>query len=70
MRQNLSALLEVVKTGREILVTEHGRPVARLVPVESVNSRAFPDLSKLRAQMPQIVPPLSEALEESRADRV
>ena len=29
-RQNLSALLDEVKKGREIVITEHGRPVAKI----------------------------------------
>ncbi|MGH9417243.1 MAG: type II toxin-antitoxin system Phd/YefM family antitoxin [Terriglobales bacterium] len=28
-RQNLSKLLDEVKQGREVVITEHGRPVAR-----------------------------------------
>ena len=30
-RQNLSALLDEVKKGREVVITERGRPVAKLV---------------------------------------
>ncbi len=70
VRQNLSALLEVVKGGREILVTEHGRPVARLVPVEPPGLKAFPDLASFRLRMPKLARPLSEALDEDRADRL
>ena len=32
LRDNLSRWLDEVKEGREIVVTERGRPVARLVP--------------------------------------
>ncbi len=32
LRDNLSRHLETVKEGAEITVTEHGRPVARIVP--------------------------------------
>lgn len=32
VRQNLSALLDIVRRGREVLITDRGRPVARLVP--------------------------------------
>ena len=32
LRDNLSRHLEAVKDGGEITVTEHGRPVARIVP--------------------------------------
>jgi len=70
VRQNLSALLEVVKGGREIVVTEHGRPVARLVPIGPSVSKAFPDLFAFRSRMPQLLPPLSETLDDDRADRL
>jgi len=33
LRQNLSRYLDRVKDGEELVVTEHGREVARLVPV-------------------------------------
>ncbi len=33
LRAGLSRYVERVKEGEEIVVTEHGRPVARLVPV-------------------------------------
>ncbi|MDQ2908893.1 MAG: type II toxin-antitoxin system prevent-host-death family antitoxin [Candidatus Eremiobacteraeota bacterium] len=70
VRQNLSALLEVVKRGREIVVTDRGRPVARLVPAGQARAKAFPDLSSFRARMPRLIPPLSETLGEDRSDRL
>ena len=33
LRANLSRLLDAVKEGREIVVTDRGKPVARLVPL-------------------------------------
>ena len=41
-RQNLTELLDHVKKGREVVITDRGRPVARLAPVE--RRRSFPDL--------------------------
>ena len=35
LRSSLTATLERVKAGEEILVTERGEPVARIVPIES-----------------------------------
>jgi prevent-host-death family protein len=67
-RQALSQLLEDVQKGREIVITDRGRPVARLVPVRS--ARPFPDLSKLRLKTREIHPPLSQAVIEDREDRV
>ena len=34
LRSSLSRYVERVKAGEEIVVTEHGRPVARLVPMD------------------------------------
>ena len=45
-RQDLTSLLDEVRKGREVVITDRGRPVARLVPVRS--SRPFPDLKKVR----------------------
>lgn len=69
-RQNLSLLLDEVKKGREVLITEHGRPVARLVPAERPRARGFPDLAAFRRRMPVLDPPLSTTVEEGREDRL
>ena len=45
LRDGLSRHLDAVKNGRSITVTEHGRPIARLVPVDEVSS-----LERLRAE--------------------
>jgi prevent-host-death family protein len=69
-RQNLSALLDEVKRGREIVITERGRPVAKLVPLGPPRGKRLPDFAALRRQMPVFDPPLSATLDEDRADRV
>ena len=69
-RQNLSALLDEVKKGREILITERGRPVAKLVPASPTRAKGFPDLSAFRRTMPVLDPPLSATLDEVREDRI
>ncbi len=68
-RQNLSALLEQVRKGREILITDRGRPVARLVPPGRPAAARFPDLSRFRRTMPVLTPPLSGSIVEDRGDR-
>ncbi len=68
-RQNLSALVEQVKKGREILITDRGRPVARLVPPVRPAAAPFPDLSRFRRTMPVLTPPLSRSIVEDRGDR-
>ena len=66
-RQDLSSLLDDVQKGREVVITDRGRPVARLVPVEP--GRPFPDLKKVRLKARKIHPPLSQAVVEDREDR-
>ena len=38
LRDHLSRHLERVRAGEELLVTDRGRPIARLVPVEAANT--------------------------------
>jgi prevent-host-death family protein len=66
-RQDLSRLLDDVRKGREVVITEHGRPVARLVPVKS--QQAFPDLKKVRLRARALTPRLSQAVLDDREDR-
>lgn len=70
-RQNLSALLDEVKKGREVLITEHGRPVAKLVPPDPPRGKGkgIPDFAAIRRRMPVFDPPLSATLDEDREDR-
>jgi len=69
-RQNLSALIDEVKKGREIVITERGKPVARLAPLEKRSRLPFPDLTEFRSRMPKLDPPLSETVIEDREDRL
>ncbi|MGH9334837.1 MAG: type II toxin-antitoxin system Phd/YefM family antitoxin, partial [Vicinamibacteria bacterium] len=66
-RQALSRLLDDVQKGREVVITDRGRPVARLVPFQP--GRPFPDLKKVRLKAQEILPPLSRAVLDDREDR-
>lgn len=70
VRQNLSALLREVRKGREIVITDRGQPVARLLPPAEGSSRPFPDLSEFRSELPRLAPPLSATVREDRGDRL
>lgn len=83
LRQNLSKYLDRVKAGESLVVTEHGREVARLVPsggldpaVERLLSRgaAMPVGSLLDVHWPSPppagAPSIAAILDEQRADRV
>jgi prevent-host-death family protein len=61
-RQSLSALLEDVRNGHEIVITDRGKPVARLVPPLPLSAKPFPGRSALRRKMPVLRPPLSSRL--------
>ncbi len=69
-RQGLSALLAEVRKGREIVLTEHGSPVARLAPLRAETPSAFRSHRGFRTSLGKSVASLSQALEEDRADRV
>jgi prevent-host-death family protein len=69
-RQNLSALLDEVKKGREVVITERGRPVAKLVPPDPAPGRGVPNLAAFRRRMPAFDPPLSTTVAEEREDRL
>ncbi len=47
LKASLSAYLARVKAGQAILVTEHGRPIARLVPVDPAGADADAHLAAL-----------------------
>jgi prevent-host-death family protein len=69
-RQNLSALLDEVRKGREVVITERGRPVAKLVPPDRPSGKGVPNLAAFRRKMPVLAPPLSSSVAEDRADRL
>ena len=67
-RQDLTSLLEDVGKGREVTITDRGRPVARLVPV-SVR-QPFPDLARVRTATRGRQVCLADAVLGDREDRV
>lgn len=71
-RQNLSRLIDEVRKGREILITERGTVVARLVPPAPRAQGGLPDLSAFRRRIAAQISPgttLVEAILEDREDR-
>jgi prevent-host-death family protein len=67
-RQDLTSLLDDVRRGREVLITERGRPVARLVP--AAPRGRFPNLAPLRRRVRAVDPDLSDAVIDDRDDRL
>ena len=68
-RQSLSVLLEDVRKGHEIVITDRGKPVARLVPPLPLSAKPFAGCGHLRRKMPVFVPPLSSRLVEDAQPR-
>ncbi len=68
-RQNLTALLEEVSRGHELVITDRGRPVARLVPPAKAVARPYPGLKVFRETMPHLDPPLSASISDDRDER-
>jgi prevent-host-death family protein len=66
-RHDFASLLDDVRKGREILITDRGTPVARLVPVRP--QRAFPDLRKVRKATRGRGLALAAAVADDREDR-
>jgi len=66
-KAHLSELLNTVESGEEVLITRHGRPVARIVPAHSVK-HAIPlqRLAALRQQVPAWKNSSAQSLRELR----
>ena len=63
-KAHLSSLLDEVERGETLIITRHGKPIARLVPEadcrQSSIDRALAELEAFRKTMPSI--PLEELL--------
>jgi prevent-host-death family protein len=82
LRQNLSVYLRRVQRGESLVVTEHGRPVARLTPLPAGTGRLDQLVAEGRATLPvgtlgdlsplegPITDEASRALEEQREERL
>jgi antitoxin (DNA-binding transcriptional repressor) of toxin-antitoxin stability system len=64
LRDSLSSIDEILARAGEVLVTRHGRPVARLSSVRA--GRMAPSHADLRATMPRMATPSEDLV---RADR-
>jgi antitoxin (DNA-binding transcriptional repressor) of toxin-antitoxin stability system len=72
-RQNLSALIEQVKNGQEITITDRGKPVATLSAPKAPKRRGLPDMSSFRNGLgvsPDAASRLAELILEERDERV
>ncbi len=53
-RQQIGRLIEAATAGEEIIITKHGKPVARLQEIDGAEKKElrFPDRLKFRASLP------------------
>jgi prevent-host-death family protein len=53
-RERIGQLLNAALAGEEVVILRHGKPTARLVPIETGESSGihFPDRGDFRAQFP------------------
>jgi len=68
-RQNLTALIDEVRRGHEVTITDRGVPVARLLPPRGESARAFAGRAAFRRAMPKLSAPLSTAVIDGRNER-
>ena len=68
-RQNFSGLLEEVRKGHEVLITDRGRPVARLLPPVLASAKALSSHRRFRAAIRIRGGSLAATIETDRADR-
>jgi len=66
-KAQLSKLIDRVESGEEIVITRHGRAVARVAPVEQPKKPLDLDaLAELRKRMPPWSRPSAELIREMR----
>jgi prevent-host-death family protein len=68
-RQNLTALIDEVRKGHEVTITDRGRPVARLVPPRPERAKPFAGRADFRRTMPALAAPLTKAIIDERSER-
>ena len=68
-RQNLTALIDEVRKGREGIITDRGKAVARQVAPRPASARPFRGRAAFRRRMPQLKTPLSFAILDGRAEQ-
>ncbi|MGH7058770.1 MAG: type II toxin-antitoxin system Phd/YefM family antitoxin [Stellaceae bacterium] len=66
-KAHLSELLDKVEAGEEVVVTRHGRPIARILgALQPKQPLPLDDLAVFRASMPRLRRPSTDLLREAR----
>jgi antitoxin (DNA-binding transcriptional repressor) of toxin-antitoxin stability system len=67
MRASIGRLDRLVDESGELVVTRHGKAIARIVPVGTRKTR--PDHSDLRSRMPRLATPSADLISNERDER-
>lgn len=67
VRQQLPQLQEILEKYNEIIITRHGQPLARLLPIGKKKQR--PNHDELRAMQPRLMTPSEALIREDRDER-
>lgn len=67
MRAAIGRLDEIVEEAGEVIVSRHGRPIARILPVPGRRPR--PDHADLRSRMPRLDTPSADLIRSERDER-
>ncbi len=65
-RRTLGDLVDAAEQGESVLITRHGKEVARLDPAASGAAGSLPDLTEFRASVKAKGKPISKQVAESR----
>jgi prevent-host-death family protein len=67
MRANIGRLAELVAAEGELVISRHGRPIARILPM--AQHRLTPDHADLRRRMPLLQAPSAALIRSERDER-
>jgi prevent-host-death family protein len=67
MRANIGRLAELVEAEGELVISRHGRPIARVLPI--AQHRQPPDHADLRRRMQPLQAPSAELIRAERSER-
>lgn len=68
LRSHLPAYLVQVQTGEELVVTSHGKPIARILPSQDLREAARKQLKTLRknSHVGDVISPIGETWEADK----
>lgn len=67
MRASIGRLDELVCEAGELVISRHGKPIARVLPIRGLRTR--PDHADLRARMPRVREPSQALIRAERDER-